>query len=48
MHIRQAELPALVCVSEPFMIEAEAIENRRLKIVNVDFVLDDVKAEIIG
>ena len=48
MHICQPKLPALVGVCETFVIEAKAIKNCRLKVVNVDLVLNDVKSHVIG
>ena len=30
------------------MIESETVKNRGLEIVNMDRVLDDMKAEVIG
>jgi hypothetical protein len=35
MHIRQPELTALVSVCQTFVVEAQAMQDRCLKIVNV-------------
>ena len=38
VYIREAEVTALKAVSELFVVEAEEVQNRRLKIVNMNFV----------
>ena len=47
VNIRQAELPALILVGQPFVVEAETMQDGRLQIVNVNLVLRDVEAQIV-
>ena len=47
MHIRQAELAALEAIGEAFVIDAEAMENRGLEVVDVHGILQGIEAEII-
>src|SRR5881394_237879 len=47
MNVGQAEVAALKPVGELFMVDAEALENRRVQIMNVHRVLDDVVAVIV-
>ena len=47
MHVGEAELTALIPVSESLVINAEQVQDRCLPIVNVDGVFDDIIAEII-
>src|ERR1700679_677711 len=46
--VGQAEITALMPVGELRVIEAQAIENRGLKVVDVNFVLCDVEADVVG
>jgi hypothetical protein len=39
VHIRQPEIAASVPISEPFMIQPEQVQNRRVQIVEVYLVL---------
>ena len=48
MHIRQAKIAAGVVVGEAFVIEAETVQDRRLKVVDVNGILDDVESEVVG
>ena len=48
VHVGQAEVAALVAVGQPLVIEAEQVQDRRLQVVDVDRVLDDVEAEVVG
>ena len=47
LNIREAELPALILVGQPFVVEAETMQDGRLQIVNVNLVLRDVEAQIV-
>src|SRR6187401_3507073 len=47
MHIRQPVLPALETIGEPLVVDAELMQDRRLQIVDVNGVLDDVEAEVV-
>ena len=46
--IGEAEVTAHVAVSETGVLEAEALEDGRLEIVDVDSVLGDLEAEVVG
>ena len=48
MHIRQAEIAALEMVGELGVLDAEEMQNRRVQIVNVNFVLGGMEAELTG
>jgi len=48
VHVRQAEVAAHVPVSEPRVIEAKAVEDRRLKIMDVDRIFYDIETKIVG
>ena len=37
-HIRQPEMPALELERQPFMVDAEAVQDRRLKVEDVHWV----------
>src|SRR6185312_7819947 len=46
--VGQTEIAALETVRELGVIETEAIENRRVEVMDVDLVLDDVEAEVVA
>ena len=46
MHVGQAEVAAGVAVGEAFVVEAHLVQQRRVKVVNVDSVLDGSIAEV--
>ena len=48
MHIRQAELSSLEAIGEAFVVDAEAVQDGRLEVVDVDRVLLRVEAEVVG
>ena len=48
MHVGQAEVAAGVAEGEAFVVEAEQVQDRGLQVVDVDRVLDDVEAEVVG
>lgn len=48
MHVSETKLTTLETVSESGVIESEAMENRRLQVVDVDGVFGDVEAEVVG
>ena len=45
--VRQAEIAALKTVGEPLVVQAEQVEDRRVEIIHVDRVGDDVPADLI-
>lgn len=48
MHVCEPELPSLKAVCQPFVIQAEAMKDGRLQIVDVNRILCDVEGKIIG
>src|SRR6185295_9336057 len=48
MHVGQAEVAPGAAEGEFFVIETEQGQNRGMKIVHVNFVLDGLEAELIG
>mgnify|MGYP003541572192 CR=1 FL=1 len=48
LHIRQAEIAALVAVGQPKVIDAEEVEDGRVEVIDVDGFLDRVVAELVG
>jgi hypothetical protein len=47
MDIRQAEVPPCVTVSKFFVVETQQMENGRVQVVNVDYILDSLEAKFI-
>ena len=47
-NIRQPEVAALKTIGEFRVIEAEQMQKRGVQIVDMDFVLHDVKTEFVG
>ena len=47
-HIGQAEMAALVEIGEAGVIESHQVQDRGMEVVNVDGILGDVVAEVIG
>ncbi len=48
VHIRQAEVAAGVVEGQLLVVEAQQVQDRRLEVVDVDGVLGDVEAEVVG
>ena len=48
VHVGEAEVAAGVVVGEAFVVEAEEVEDGGLEVVDVDLVLGDVEAEVVG
>src|SRR4029453_462555 len=48
MHIRQPKIPALKAEGQASMVDAEAMQDSRLKIVDVNGVADNVVTVIVG
>src|SRR5688572_11912895 len=46
--IGQAKIASHVAVSQARMIKSQTMQERGLQVVNVDFVLRDIKAQIVG
>lgn len=44
VDVGQAEVSACIPIREPFVIEAEHVQQRRVQIVHVDFTLSDIEA----
>ena len=47
MHVRQSVIAALEAVGELRVIEAQEVQDGRLQVVDVDFVLGDEVAEFV-
>ena len=47
MDIRQAEVPPCVTVSKFFVVETQQVENGRMQVVNMDYILDRLEAKFI-
>ena len=48
VDVGQAEVAAVVAEGEPFVIQAQQVKDRGVKIVMRDAVLDGVHAELVG
>lgn len=46
--VGQAVVATGVAVSQAFVVEAEKVQDRRVEVVNVDFVLHGAEAELVG
>ena len=47
-HVGQAEIAALEAVGQLQVVEAEQVQDRGVEVVDVDRVLDDVPADVVG
>lgn len=47
-YVGQPEITACVAIGQAFMIQAHEIQNRRVKVMDMDFVLGGVVTVIIG
>ena len=48
MHVGQAVVAALELERQPRVVDAEQVQDRRVQVVDVDAVLGDVVAEVVG
>ena len=48
MHVGQSEPAALVAESQSLMVDAQQMQQRCLKIMNMDGILDDVITQFVG
>ena len=48
MYVSEAALHAIVIKAQPFMIQAEKMQNRGMEIINACFILHRPIAELIG
>ena len=48
MHVRQPVVAALVLERQPGVVDAQAVQDRRVQIVHVHRIRGDVVAEIVG
>ena len=48
MDVGQAKVPACVTIRQSFVIQAQQMQNRRVHVVHVNFILDNVIAKIIA
>ena len=47
VNVGEAKIAPLEPIGQPGMVQTEQVENRRVQIVNVDFVFDGVKSQFI-
>src|SRR5262245_62824639 len=47
-NVCQSEITARIAKRQAFVVESEAVQDRRLEIVNVDWLLDDVVTQLVG
>ena len=47
-HSRQADVEALVLDRKSAVVDAEAVQDRRVHVVDVDRIFDDVVTEVVG
>ena len=48
VDIGQPEVAAAVAISQTFVVESDQVQNRGVQVMDVDLVLGDVKAELVG
>lgn len=48
MHVGEPVVTPLEAEGQPLVVDAQLVERRGLKIVNMDRILDDVVAELVG
>ncbi len=48
MHVREPKLPALEAEGQAFVIDAEQVQNRGLKVVHVNRIFHHVEAKFIA
>src|ERR1043165_1400811 len=48
LHAGELGVEALVAVGQALVVEAELVEDRRVEVADVDGILDDVVAEVVG
>ena len=48
MHVGQAVMPALVRESQPGVVDAQAMQQGGVQVVDVDRIPDDVVPEVVG
>ena len=48
MHVGQAEMPPLEFVRQPFVVDAQEMQNRRLKIVGVHRFFGHVEGKVVA
>ena len=46
--VRQPEMAALELVGQLLVVDAQAVQDRGVQVVDVDRVVDDVVAEVVG
>jgi len=48
VHIGEPEVTPLGAEREPLVIEAQAVQDRRLQVVHMHLIAGDVKAQFVG
>ena len=47
MDIRQSKLPPLILERQPFVIDAQQVEQRGVEVVHMDAILNDVVTVVV-
>ncbi len=47
MHIREAEIAALILECEPLVIEPEQVQHRRIQVMHMHGIGGDIEAKLI-
>ena len=48
MHIRQTEIPPRVSIRQPFVVQPQQVQHRRVQVVDVDGILHRAETKLIG
>ena len=48
LYIGQSKIAPLVAIGQLFVQQSKAVQNRSVEVVNVNLILNDVEAELIG
>ena len=47
-HIREAKIPSLESVSEPFVVDTETVEKRSVEVIDVNGLVLDSPTNLVG
>ena len=47
MDIGQAVIAALMAIGQEFVVDAEQVQHRRIQVVDMDGIFDDIVREIV-
>ena len=48
MHVGQTKIAAGVTVGQPFVVEAQQVQQRGVQVVDADSILDGAESEVVG